>query len=94
MSDRRAEDPAAAGDPDTVVVLAVPRRAARIGLALVALVMFSLVIGVSAHRLLNNRSDTGSEGQKNLPFASPGHVYPAHSRAARGGCPFFGQRGR
>lgn len=84
MTDRRAEDPAAAGDPDAVVVLAVPRRAAWISLALVALVMLSLVVGVSAYRLLNNRSDTGRKGQKIFPLPPPVTFIPptAEPRAA------------
>jgi protein-disulfide isomerase len=69
-----AEGPAAVGDPDpqeTVVVLAIPRRAARTGPALAALVVLGLVAGVVAYRLLDNRSDAGRKGQENIPLPQP-----------------------
>jgi hypothetical protein len=82
MNDEMAEGPTAVGDPnprETVVVLAIPWRLARLGLALVALIMFSLLIGVAGVRLLDNRSDTGGGGQKNVLLPQPVTFIPPTS---------------
>jgi len=85
MRDQQAEDLAAGGAPqDSVVVLAIPRRAARFGLALVVLVNLAFLIGLAGYRLVDNRSDKDSREQENVLLPQPVTFIPptAEPRAA------------